>query len=110
MDFSSIALSKDEVKTLRKSVNASVSDRYCDRLLRHQLIEHECTHVKGEMPKPTGAFRATDAGIDYLAYYDNQTRLIWLTNAKIPIIVSFITSNLMYIAQYWLIPLLLHYI
>ncbi len=92
MDFPSIALSKEEIKSLEKSKTNSIPVSECERLLRLKLVYEEQDGLPGYAPYGLGICRITEFGIDYLAYRKQHYKDMWLQNAKIPIVVSAITT------------------
>ena len=100
MDFSHIALTRQETKLLRLSRNHTIE--YNSRLLRLRFIEELSTHVPGNKPVGTGEYVISNLGNDYLMYRRdlNRTRVI------IPIAVSLITNLVLFLIRYYM-PLLL---
>lgn len=102
MDFTEIALSRKELRALRASKRKQIPISRTPRLIRLKLTQHVCTGVPGYAPQETGLMEISDFGMDYLAYYRQARKDIWLVNAKIPILVS-IATNLVIagIRQMW---------
>lgn len=61
-------------------------------------------------PKGTGVYRITDLGKitaeDYIRNKKLHNRELWLTNVKMPIIVSFVTTMITLALTNWLSPML----
>lgn len=100
MDFSHIALSRQEKKLLRMSKCTTIE--YSDRLFRLHFIEEICSHTPGNKPVGTGKYVISPSGIDYLMYRRDLNR----TRVFIPIAVSLITNLVIFLIQYYM-PLLL---
>lgn len=86
MDFSHLALTRQDCRTLEISRKEPVPKEQCERLLRYGLVEEERLHVPGSFGKPLGVCRATTLGIDYVVWLDAQnkkrrreTRRYWIT-------------------------------
>lgn len=108
MDFSDIRLCHKEYKVLLRSQAKAVPISSAPRLLQHKLTQEEMSHVPGYMPKSNGFMTISKIGIDYIIYYRQEKKDMWMKSAWIPIIVSFVTTL---IANYILpmLPLLLEW-
>ena len=60
-------------------------------------------HTPGAMPKATGRMTASDLGRDYLIYYRQAQRDVWMKSVWLPILVTIIT-NLVILGIEWLLP------
>lgn len=87
-----IHLSRKERSVLKKSIYGLVPLEHCDTLIRFGLVEQDIEHIPGYRGKPLDTCHITDRGRDFLAYYRDMRRDIWLKNVWIPIIVSFVTT------------------
>lgn len=88
MEFSNIRLSWREYRTLKKAEKRGVPKCECNRFLHLKFVEEELEHVPGYMGKPTGTCRITDLGRDYLAYWDSELKIRYIT----PVIVTILTN------------------
>lgn len=89
MDFSQIALSRQEKAILKKSSQIDVLEKDCQILLTLKLVDKVYKQERpGGMPRSTGWCHINDNGILYLRYRKDVNR----TRYTIPIIVSAITA------------------
>lgn len=88
MEFNNIRLSWREYQTLKRSEKRKAPKCDCKRLLHLKFVEEEVEHVPGYMGKPTGICRITDLGRDYLAYWDSELKIRYVT----PVIVTILTN------------------
>ena len=93
MDFSHIALSRQEMKLLRMSKRTAIE--YSDRLFRLHFIEELCSHTPGNKPVGTGKYVISPSGIDYLMYRRDLNR----TRVFIPIAISLITNLVIFLIR-----------
>lgn len=93
MDFSSISLSRHELRLLKSSQKHPLSKNKASRLLRLKLVHEKRIQTKpGGMPMGTGLYFISDYGIDYLSYRKAQNHFFTLeyffTHILIPLVIG----------------------
>ena len=72
LSFDQIALSRSEMRYLRKAAKEKVELRKCSRLKNLGLVDEERKGMPGYTPTPTGFAEINQDGINYLAYIKGQ--------------------------------------
>lgn len=93
MDFDQIALTKCELKMLKKAKSNPIPIDGVNRLERHGLVKRVITPVPGRFGIDTGTVCISDLGVDYLEYVDEKFREYRKTRVLsiIAIVISILT-------------------
>ena len=73
-NFEQIALSRHDLRQLRKSAKRKVQLSKCTHLKEIDLIDEEKNCIPGYRPEPTGFAMINQTGKEYLAYINRRSR------------------------------------